>query len=738
MMDSNVLICIFNYKHDDNARRWYKALSPFFDTYVLDSGNDVINDDFIQFDNIYYSGLFNEFKKIFSNGNYVWGGIICSDVTITDENMCKFINRVNWLCTTSNIGIWQAAGDESSRSIHGKITHNEEYQYKLWIEGWLIFMKDSVINKMPYITPNNKFGWNIDIVSEIISHDLHLLNIMDNTCPVHHPVDRGYSENEARLQGREWEKQVLSELNLLKPSDNEIIKKPIEYLDDSITFIIPNRGGDKIDIVIRNFTKTFQEYFTSINFIVIEQCDNYPFMRGQLYNVAVNFCHSKYIGLIDNDIYNIDKFDPKQIYKEFGGAYVAFDYISQLILDESNENNYNVVIRERRTAGFGAFNVMTKTDFEKINGFSNLCFGWGAEDNILNYKINFKRMQHTLGHIQHERRINNTPELTDNNRKILNKYLSRQIIGDNDGYKQTTYKIVYCRKTNNVMYVGVNNIGVTSDFLYFDEYKNAIRYINDYKVDGLIDSKTYNEKLIVTMTSWKGRINNLPVVLGTILEQTKKPDKIIVNLSTEEFVNKENDFSDSLNDFFQINNNVIQINWVEGPNTKQWKKILPTLKLYPHDCIVCIDDDFIYPSDMLNTLWQAHLKYPNNPISGNRVIQHGYQCQCGCASLVKLDYLKNVFDYATPEVQKLHSSDIFFTYVAAKSGNPYIYCGKSYFTNMKRFNEIKPLHNESSARNALNNMWNYLVNTFGNIGGEKKKFSAQANYRYAMGPNIFY
>lgn len=105
-MNNKFLICIFNYKCDDNARRWLSALSPYFETYVLDSGNDKENKNFIQFPNIYYSGLFNEFKKLFEKKKYDWGGIICSDVTITDENLNKFINRLNWLNSTSNIGIW--------------------------------------------------------------------------------------------------------------------------------------------------------------------------------------------------------------------------------------------------------------------------------------------------------------------------------------------------------------------------------------------------------------------------------------------------------------------------------------------------------------------------------------------------------------------------------------------------------------------------------------------------------
>ena len=79
-MDNSILICIFNYRQDENARRWYNLLSPHFETYVLDSGNNKGCEDFIQFPNIYYSGLFNEVKKLSSKKDYKWIGIICSDV----------------------------------------------------------------------------------------------------------------------------------------------------------------------------------------------------------------------------------------------------------------------------------------------------------------------------------------------------------------------------------------------------------------------------------------------------------------------------------------------------------------------------------------------------------------------------------------------------------------------------------------------------------------------------------
>jgi len=58
------LICIFNYRKDENAKRWLNILSPHFDVCVLDSGNTHKESAFIQYPNIYYSGLWNEMKKI--------------------------------------------------------------------------------------------------------------------------------------------------------------------------------------------------------------------------------------------------------------------------------------------------------------------------------------------------------------------------------------------------------------------------------------------------------------------------------------------------------------------------------------------------------------------------------------------------------------------------------------------------------------------------------------------------
>ena len=55
-----------------------------------------------------------------------------------------------------------------------------------------------------------------------------------------------------------------------------------------------------------------------------------------------------------------------------------------------------------------------------------------------------------------------------------------------------------------------------------------------------------NKRVIVSMTSWTKRIGNVSHVVYSLLKQTVKPDSIEVNLSTEEFPNKEKDLPEDL------------------------------------------------------------------------------------------------------------------------------------------------------------------------------------------------
>lgn len=60
----------------------------------------------------------------------------------------------------------------------------------------------------------------------------------------------------------------------------------------------------------------------------------------------------------------------------------------------------------------------------------------------------------------------------------------------------------------------------------------------------LISSKYlyYHEKLFITLTSWKGRINLIHKNIENLLNNTIKPKKLILNLAIEEFPKKNHNF----------------------------------------------------------------------------------------------------------------------------------------------------------------------------------------------------
>lgn len=115
------------------------------------------------------------------------------------------------------------------------------------------------------------------------------------------------------------------------------------------------------------------------------------------------------------------------------------------------------------------------------------------------------------------------------------------------------------------------------------------------------------QPVIVTMTSWLGRINNVVNVLKTVLNQTVMPDKIFLNLSKEEF--KDATLPAELITFIK-DNPIITLNWVDGPNTKPFKKIFPILNyLNDDDIIINIDDDMLLPEAFIESRLRDFKKY---------------------------------------------------------------------------------------------------------------------------------
>ena len=98
-----------------------------------------------------------------------------------------------------------------------------------------------------------------------------------------------------------------------------------------------------------------------------------------------------------------------------------------------------------------------------------------------------------------------------------------------------------------------------------------------------------NEKGIISLTSWKARINTVHITIENILE--KCPNwHIVLVLSEDEFPQKEEELPQNLKALFDK----IEILWVKK-NWKAFKKVAFTLRKYPtvpssasrHSCPLC-------------------------------------------------------------------------------------------------------------------------------------------------------
>lgn len=134
--------------------------------------------------------------------------------------------------------------------------------------------------------------------------------------------------------------------------------------------------------------------------------------------------------------------------------------------------------------------------------------------------------------------------------------------------------------------------------------------------------------VIVSLTSYGRRVSDSVVyyTLVSLLRQKLQPSRIILWLAQDEW-------SDETlpKKLLKMKKKGIEICYCK--DYRSYKKLIPTLAIYPNKNIVTVDDDIIYNSSMILKMWEAHKKYPNviicmsalKPILKDGIPQY-YQC----------------------------------------------------------------------------------------------------------------
>ena len=161
---------------------------------------------------------------------------------------------------------------------------------------------------------------------------------------------------------------------------------------------------------------------------------------------------------------------------------------------------------------------------------------------------------------------------------------------------QGSLKIIIWNKISEFVKTYLGEI-ITSQYKDFDWY-------NIY--NALISIKGKNKDIIVSLTSFPERISTLNKCIESLFMQTVLPQKVVLWLADSQFPNKEKDLPQEL---LSLNECGLEICWCN--DIRSYKKLIPTLKQYPNNIIVTVDDDVIYSPNLIENLYESYLEMPH-------------------------------------------------------------------------------------------------------------------------------
>lgn len=209
-----VLCCIFNYNENEKSIEWWKRLSPHFDTVILDSGSNppCLHEGALNLPNIFYSGLMNKAYELLKEKGYRWLMIVTSDIEISDKHTARLVERMKFILTTSNVGLYQpsCAWSRRGRAHHQSMCHfTGRMRCVNFQEGWYHMVCREVLDEiMPVDTSINLLGWGIDVALSHIARVQRRLIVVDDKVRVLHPKGTGYNRDKAAKQMEEWLKTI--------------------------------------------------------------------------------------------------------------------------------------------------------------------------------------------------------------------------------------------------------------------------------------------------------------------------------------------------------------------------------------------------------------------------------------------------------------------------------------------------------------------------------------------------
>ena len=232
--------------------------------------------------------------------------------------------------------------------------------------------------------------------------------------------------------------------------------------------------------------------------------------------------------------------------------------------------------------------------------------------------------------------------------------------------------------------------------------QNIINLFPEYKSNSIERQK----KLIVALTSYRHRLINLNLVLESILNNTMKPSKIVLSIYKDDLIFLTKQLK------YMIKNYNLEL-IVTDIDLKSHKKYFYVMKKYRDYAIITIDDDIIYTKDLIESLYNSYLKYPNCiharrvhkiQIKNNKVLPYEKWIQqytlefnpsfylfptSGGGTLFPPNIL-NISDENLDEIYKcITADDIYIKYLSRKRNIKIVWVPNNFSLGLKQLNDNK-------------------------------------------------
>ena len=161
------------------------------------------------------------------------------------------------------------------------------------------------------------------------------------------------------------------------------------------------------------------------------------------------------------------------------------------------------------------------------------------------------------------------------------------------------------------------------------------------------------EKAIISLTSWKARINTVSKTLYSLITQCPGFHIVLV-LSEEEFPQKEKELPNNLMTFAVMK--LIEILWVYK-NYKSFKKVLFTMDKYRTVPVISADDDCIYTCNYAQELYDKWKETNYDVVKYNAPFEGFQGISQGPATLYKSNELAEAIKKLLPTRNKFNNQD---------------------------------------------------------------------------------